>query len=82
MQHTHYRRKHPRDSSPHQEMKQRLDDWVRGILPIEQPAEDSSTSHRESNLLQPVDQRVDPRRELISQEPGPDWQWDKAGRWI
>jgi hypothetical protein len=59
MQYTHCPRKHPRGSSPHQEMKQRLDDWVRGLLPIEQPAEDSSTSPYESIPLQPVGQRVD-----------------------
>jgi len=58
MQNNNYRRKHLRETSLHQEMKQVFIDWVKGLRPIEQVPQDL--------------QRGDQRRELTVQEFDPD----------
>jgi hypothetical protein len=75
MQNTHYQTRHPRGSTPHQEMQQGFDRWVRGLRSIEQDPKGS--------------QRRGGRGELTTQEPGPRQaegsqagrQWDERGRW-
>ncbi len=74
MQNNNYRRKHLRGSSPHQEMKQGLDNWVRGLRSIKQAPEDSLTT-------QLVEQRGNQRMELTAQESGSRWQSDDEGLW-
>jgi hypothetical protein len=84
MRNTHYQTRHPRGSTPHQEMQQGLDRWVRGLRSIEQDPKGS--------------QRRDGRGESTTREPGPRQarstdstgraegaqagrQWDEKGRW-
>lgn len=75
MQNNNYRRKHLRGSSLHQEMKQGLDNWVRGLRSIERAPKDSLTP------LSGVEQRGNQRMELTAQESGRQRQSDDEARW-
>ena len=62
-------------SSPHQEMKQGFDKCVKGLRPIEQVTEDSTTQ------LYRVEHRVDVKRQLTFAENDAERQSDEEGRW-
>ncbi len=81
MKNNNYQRKHLRGSSPHQEMKQGFDNWVRGLRStpltrsIEQAPEDSLTP------LCGIEQRGNQRMKLTTQESVSRQQSDDEARW-
>lgn len=93
MQNKHYQTKHHRGNTPHQEMQQGFDGWVRGLRSIEQDPKDSQ---RRDQRGESTTQEPDPRQTRLTESP-PERrsragigraegaqagrQWDEEGRW-
>lgn len=84
MQNNHYQTKHHRGSTPHQEMQQGFDRWVRGLRSIEQDPEGPQRRDRPGEL---ITQEAGPRQarstDSIGRAEGSQAgrQWDEEGRW-
>ena len=81
-QDVHYQPKHPRGSSPNQEMDRGVGDRVERLRSLEQISGKSLTTLDESDGQQHAGQLAEPAAKLTVPLSGPKWQWDRAGRWI
>jgi|GEM_PF-4271800 len=67
--------KHHRGSSPQNELNQDIDNWVRGLRPVEDGSDDLL------KLLRGVEEPINHVQEFVAQAFNPPPKTDDEGRW-